>query len=339
MDGMKVFSRPLRTAGLCVLLAASILLCVLFACPALAAKKTRQAQGYTGVLRLWHIDTFEGGTGSRASFLDRAARQFERENTGILVLITPHTAESAERAAREGELPDLLSFGAGVSFAADAALPLQGERAPAGEIGGQTCALPWCRGQYFLFTQEGDFTDVSAANTVVSQGKSTLPMAALYAEGLRGAFPAAEPLRAYTAFLQGKYAYLLGSQRDVYRFAARGVQVRAQPLTEFCDLWQYIAVCTQNAERAAAAAAFIRVLRSPSVQKELLRVGMLAVNAAAYGSEHAAMFAAQKSVPKHTVRAFLTAQQIEQLRDAASAAVNGAENGAKILEKYLAEAL
>lgn len=336
---MKTLLRRARIPVLCVLLAAVLLLCAVAAYPALTSRGGRGEAGYTGVLRVWQIDSFEGGTGSRTAFLNSVARIYERENEGILLLVTAHTPLSAANAAAQGEYPDLLSFGAGVDFAADAAHPLQGVSSAGGRIGGETYAVPWCRGQYFLFSMEGDFSDVSAENTVLSQGRGALPAAAAYMEGWRGAYTSAESVRAYVEFLQGKYKYLLGSQRDVYRFQARGAEVTAKPLTAFCDLWQYIAVCSESAERYAAAMAFVSLLLSDAVQGSLVQIGMLPVGADAYDGGNAAMDAAQKAVPEKTISAFLTEQTVEELRFASAAALNGDEIGAKKLEKFLAEAL
>ena len=63
------------------------------------------------VVRVWHIDTFEGGKGSRASFLRDAARILEKKDKNVYYLISSYTAEGARAAAQEGDLPDMLSFG------------------------------------------------------------------------------------------------------------------------------------------------------------------------------------------------------------------------------------
>lgn len=336
---MKKFLRRARTPILSVLLAAVLLLCAVAAYPALAPRPDAAMHGYEGVLRVWQIDSFEGGTGSRTAFLNSAARIYERENEGVLLLVTAHTPASAANAAAEGDYPDLLSFGTGTDFVADAARPLQNASSSGGSIGGETYAVPWCRGQYFLFSAEGDFSDVGADNTVLSQGRGALPAVAAWAEGLRGAFRTEESVRAYVNFLQGKYKYLLGTQRDVYRFQARGAEVTAKPLTAFCDLWQYIAVCTADPERYAAAAKFVSLLLSDTVQGMLPRIGMLPVGGEVYGADNAAMYAAQKEVPEKTVSAFLTGKTVGELRAAGEAAINGDEIGAKNLEKFIMETL
>ena len=190
--------------------------------------------------------------------------------------------------------------------------------------------VPLSRNGCLLYTS---VSDVGADNTVLSQGRGALPAVAAWAEGLRGAFRTEESVRAYVNFLQGKYKYLLGTQRDVYRFQARGAEVTAKPLTAFCDLWQYIAVCTADPERYAAAAKFVSLLLSDTVQGMLPRIGMLPVGGEAYGADNAAMYAAQKEVPEKTVSAFLTGKTVGELRAAGEAAINGDEIGAKNLEK------
>ena len=321
---------------LSLLLAAVLALSAAVAYPVLARRGGQEHAGFSGILRLWQIDSFEGGTGSRGAFLSGVARTYEEQNEGVFVLVSAHTPASAANTAAGGEYPDLLSFGVGVDLAADAALPLRGGESTAGSIGAETYAVPWCRGQYFLFTLEGDYSDVNAQNTLLSQGRG-VTAAAAYAAGLTGEFARAEPVRAYVAFLQGKYKYMLGSQRDVFRFQARGAAVSAEPLTGYCDLWQYMAVCSRDRERYLAACGFLSLLLSAEVQGTLSRIGMLPVCGKAY--ESGAMSAAERAVPEYTLNAFLTANALDEVRAAADAALRGDKNGAKKLKKFFTETL
>ena len=91
---MKVFSKKSRRIFLCLLVCGIVAFACFAAYPACNAKKESEPQPYRGVLRVWHIDSFEGGTGSRAAFLRNAAKTFEQES-GMYVLVTAHTAESA----------------------------------------------------------------------------------------------------------------------------------------------------------------------------------------------------------------------------------------------------
>lgn len=326
--------RRTLTAAAAAVLALIAALTALYAYPALTGAEQAQPRGYAGVLRLWHIDGFEGGKGSRVSFLARAAKAYEEEEEGVLVMIVPHSAESAAAALSEGEPPDMLSFSGGFSAAADLARPLGYSFAPA-EAGGDTLAVPWCRGGYALFTAEGDFSDISAENTVISSGRENFPAAAAALGGLRGGFDFLPVSSAYTSLIGGKYRYMLGTQRDVWRFATRGFAVRVQPLTAFNDLWQYICICTDVQPRYAACMRFLRCLLSEKVQKSLTSVGMLSPYFSVYDESDPAM-AALEEPPARSLYAFLDDDARARFGQAALELLNGAENGAKILKNYLA---
>ena len=51
---------------------------------------------YKGIISLWQIDGFEGGSGSRKQFLLKVAREFEKKNNGVLVMVINHTFLSAK---------------------------------------------------------------------------------------------------------------------------------------------------------------------------------------------------------------------------------------------------
>ena len=76
---MKAFSKPVKTALLCALALCILLFSCLFAYPASNRRGEQLPQENAGILRLWHIDSFEGGVGSRAAFLRGAAKIFEKK--------------------------------------------------------------------------------------------------------------------------------------------------------------------------------------------------------------------------------------------------------------------
>ena len=225
-------------------------------------QKSKQAGART-VVRVWNIDTFEGGKGSRTAFLKNVARELKGE---AYYLVTSYTLEGALSAFAEGEAPDVLSFGVGLSEFAERLLPLPYSFA-GGELGGKTLAYPWCMGGYYLFSLtdfEGD------GRTALSVGGENLPAVAARLEGITG--EETESVAAYTGFLSGKYRYLFGTQRDVCRFQARGAIVQARSLTKYCDLYQYIGIL--SAEKREASLAFVEALLSPEVQGRLSQIGM-----------------------------------------------------------------
>ena len=225
-------------------------------------QKSKQAEARI-VVRVWNIDTFEGGKGSRTAFLKSVARELKGE---AFYLVTSYTLEGALSAFAEGDAPDVLSFGVGLSEFAERLLPLPYSFA-GGELGGKTLAYPWCMGGYYLFSLtdfEGD------GRTALSVGGENLPAVAARLEGIAG--EETESVAAYTGFLSGKYRYLLGTQRDVCRFQARGAIVQARPLTKYCDLYQYIGIL--SSEKRDASLAFVEALFSPEVQGRLSQIGM-----------------------------------------------------------------
>ena len=255
MRGMGTFGRILwRGLPFALLLAAAVIVFL----PQTAEK----AEART-VVRVWNIDTFEGGKGSRTAFLKSVARGLQGE---AYYLVTSYTLEGALSAFAEGEAPDVLSFGVGLSEFAERLLPLKREFA-GGELGGKTLAYPWCMGGYYLFS----LTDFEGeGRTVLSVGGENLPAVAARLEWISG--EETDSVSAYTGFLSGKYRYLLGTQRDVCRFQARGAIVQARPLTKYSDLYQYIGIL--SSEKREASLAFVEALLSPEVQGRLSEIGM-----------------------------------------------------------------
>ena len=331
---MKVLRGKLKTILLYGIIIAVVLVGCFAAYPALTSRKESGGAEYKGILRLWQIDSFEGGRGSRASFQNGAARRFEAENKGIFILVTAHTLQSAENSISEGNIPDMISFGIGAEFAGDIARPLRGYTFPYSKIGKETYAYPWCRGGYFLFAAEGDFSDITPQNTVISQG-GCLPELAAYCAGLNGDFPFESSLKAYVSLINGKYKYMLGTQRDVYRLITRQFSFQTEPLAGFSDLWQYISVCTDDPQKSEACAAFIAYLLSDDVQGLLPQIGMMSANRSIYDSSVPAMEEGETVRAEKSIYAFLSSEAIGELRSLALSALGGDKNGAKNLQNYL----
>ena len=258
------------------------------------------------VVRVWNVDTFEGGKGSRTSFLKSVARRVEEGAEGLYFLVTSLTEEGARQAFLGGERPDLLSFGVGLSEFAECALPLPYHFA-GGELGGHALAYPWCAGRYYLFSLTDDFG--GEGKTAISCGGSNLPALSAAVEGIAG--EELPSLTAYTRFLGGEFRYLLGTQRDVCRFLARGVTVYSKPLDGYCDLFQYISVL--SAEKREDCLLFLGELLSARTQEALSSLGM---------------FPPAQTAAKRTPVAFLSAEGREELL----AAVRSGKNPEKFLK-------
>ncbi len=219
------------------------------------------------VVRVWNVDTFEGGKGSRTSFLARAARLAEKTRGNVYYYVSSYSAEGFREAAEKGDLPEILSFGVGIGDISALCKPLSfdfaGGRTARGSLAGA-----WCAGGYAIFSLTDDFDE--AGKVAVSCGGCNLPAVCAALEGIEG-----EELssgEAYTAFLSGKYRYLLGTQRDRQRFLTRGVAVYERPLEGFCDLYQAVAVLSEDEKGDCAA--FLQALFSEEIQGALSDIGM-----------------------------------------------------------------
>lgn len=277
---------------------------------------------YKGIITLWHIDTFEGGVGSRKQFLMSVARDFEKQNEGLLVMAVEHTAESAEKAMAEGKTPDLISYGAGVNV--KNAQPIAGLGTAGGVINGETYALCWCRGGYCLI-ENPDYVEGKkpSASLIVSQGEYTNPLIAYVFSGkTENNLEILSPMNAYVKFVSGKSRYLLGTQRDINRLNNRGMEYTIQPLNGYNDLYQYISVTSLDTVKAKYAETFAEFLVSEKVQKQLYKVGMMS---AYYNAEYDSpeMSLMQKAGKSATISAFSSKELIKELQERGVKAVNG----------------
>ena len=248
---MKIFLKTAAAVSFAVYLA----LAPLFLGRAFSVKGGEKTQ--STVLEMWHVDSFEGGTGSRKSFLERSAATFEKRNEGVFISVINHTAESVKANFESGIHPDIISFGIGVTDVLNYAKPLKSHKNNAffesGAAGGATYFYPYAYGNYYIFTSDGK----RGKGRVLSAGKYNLAefAAKLAGEDCGETLP---PLEAYTAFIGGAYGELIGTQRDIYRLNKRGVDFEVRRLGNFTDLVQYVAV-TAEGERGCRGGKFRRV--------------------------------------------------------------------------------
>ena len=240
-----------------------------------ANEKLTEAEKYKGIITIWQVDSFEGGTGSRAQFLLRAASITEKRYKGVLFSVENKTLESAKEDFAEGRYPDILSSGNGVDFLKAVGINSDKSFAP-GEIGGVSYCLPWCRGGYVLITNEkAPLSDVGN-EILISKGDYTQPLLALIEEGINVTdYKTASPMDAYVEFVAGKARFFLGTQRDVNRLTRRGMEVTYAPLSAYNDLYQYVAITTSDPQKKFYAERFIEDLLSEKVQNKLSEIGMM----------------------------------------------------------------
>ena len=121
---------------------------------------------YQGVLELWHIDTFEGGTLGKYQFLKARATDYEKNNQGLYFMVKNMTETECLLALESGQRPAMFSFGVGIgeqilqnlkefNFSSE---NVRKEFIDAGKINSSQYAAAWCRGVYSLISTTSAIT-------------------------------------------------------------------------------------------------------------------------------------------------------------------------------------
>ena len=296
-------------------------------------KEFKLPNEYKGIITLWHVDGFEGGKGSRKQFLLKIARDFEKKNAGVLVMVINHTFTSVKENIDKGVYPDLISFSNGVEIKQLESINTKRSVASA-KIGDKIYATAWCRGGYALIKNPNAKEQEKSA-LIVSQAEFTEPITAMLLEGLEfDEINVYKPMDAYVKFTENKNAYFLGTQRDIVRLANRGMQVEISPLNAFNDLYQYVALTSRDANKKAYAKRFIDYLVSDSVQKQLDKISMFSpyikVN---YDDENLSKM--QQNNKFLSISAYLHKEQLKQLQEISILAVKGNQNSINKIKNML----
>ena len=214
-----------------------IIVLLIVTVPLLAVLQSRSAAAddvQTQSITVWQIDGFEGGRGSRSQYLQNIGNKCFKNNK-VYVTVTSLSADAARINLQQGKMPDIISYAAGFYGIEN-------------YINKKDFAFKsWCRGGYcFLSIDESaDFSDITAENTVINEGKDNLCGVAAIMCGVGGA-QSEEPTNAYLKLLNGSYKYLLATQRDIFRLKTRNATFSVKPVAQFNDLYQNISILTSN---------------------------------------------------------------------------------------------
>lgn len=243
-------------------------------------------------LEIWHADSFEGGTGSRGAWLAARCAEYERRHRGVYVRVRVLPVETVKSELAAGRKPDILSCGGGVigaeavtNHGTDTGALLEG-------LASDERALPYAFGGYFFFGRDGvmEKEEINAllpsltGSRRTRNGTISVPACASSAEtaeklGIRADSLHRTALDAYAAFIAGNANSLLGTQRDIYRLAARESDVPVAVITDggviSTDLVQYLYFFGESTESRDLASYIL----SENVQKKLSAVGLVSVRA------------------------------------------------------------
>lgn len=210
-------------------------------------KKANAVSDGMTVLNVWQIDSFEGGKGSRAKYLQDLGNKFTKKN-GCYVTVSSLSADAARLNLKNGNVPDLISYGAG-TYGIES------------YIRGRLPYYCWCNGGYCYLSLDtnANFEDISVNNLIINGGTDNLADVTALLCGVNGA-EKAKPTSAYVKLINGEFKYLLGTQRDIFRLRTRGVAFAVKPITAFNDLYQNISVTCSSDKKAVYAELFIEFL-------------------------------------------------------------------------------
>ena len=240
-------------------------------------------------LELWQIDTFEGGSASRAHFLEKAAAKYKSTNENLHIFVKTVSVEQAELMLSQGVRPDIISFGIGAGeLVAPISTDITAKNVRTDLLGGgvfneRQLAVPWCFGGYVLCSTDtisiDEITSVEKQNIGVGQDYN----AALLAlnDNLRQHVIKTElsQYQAYVSFLEGDFEILLGTQRDFYRLNNRVENgklsnIEYEFLSGYTDLVQYFSITTADENLISVAQNFVDYITSDTVQPNIDDIGL-----------------------------------------------------------------
>ncbi len=290
--------------------------------------------GYKGILTLWHIDTFEGGSGSRKQFLLKIARGYEKNNQDVLVFVTSHTPSSVKDSFSKGVYPDMISYGLGVEVERVVSLS-NVITTNGGKFGKEILAVPWCRGGYFLI-ENTSFRNKKGKKTtcLVSNSTYNLPLVNFIERNCNFIFKERSQLNAYSEFVNGGAKYLLGTQRDIVRLTNRGFSFSAEPLSAFNDLYQYVSVIGGERQKVIECIKFTEYLLSENSQKKLSEIDMFSCFYHVE-FENEDMASMQRLNNFNTISAFTLPEKLLELKELSLSSSKGDVNSTNKLKKFI----
>ncbi len=307
------------------------------------------------VLDLCHVETFEGGSASRAGFLKRQAEKFNKQNNNFFVSVTTMSLDEFELNINSGYSADLYSFGTGAGSYIQSKLQTLKKQSNIREdlqnnatLSGKIYAYPYLLSGYAVISYESltaqDET-LTAKLTLAKQGKKrvggtifgagvTNPAQALCCNNIKlqaqDVTIDTTTYLAYSNFLKKTTKSLVGTARDVARIKNREQNGNISPckyefLSHYSDLVQYIGV-SSNLDKAKSEVAtnFASFLLSDSAQKDIANYGLFSVtNLKIYESDYMSEFEKALALPLQSVNAFVSKEEIERNQSVAAKTLCG----------------
>lgn len=290
------------------------------------------------ILSLYNIETFEGGTNSRTTYLQSQAKKFNQKNPNCFIVVKTLSPDQLALNLLSGISPDIYSFGVGVGNLIQGYLTklesnnlVRDDLLQYGKIGNSLFAYPFILSGYALISYENlIFENESISNLVTSTPKisglslhsSFNTAQALFQKGVRcqkaDLLESEDSYQAYKLFLNKKAKSLLGTARDVARCKNREENGSIPSLVYnfldgYSDLVQYVgAVESGNSFKMFFAKKFAEFLLSKTSQKDLSHFGLFSTgNENIYSDGFMKEFENALLSPLTSVSAFISAEELK----------------------------
>lgn len=250
---------------------------------------------YQGVLELWNVDTFEGGSVSRATFLEKRAVEFEKEYKGIFISVNNVTFEQLKLNLENNKTPHIITFGIGAGELIEdkiinlsSGLNVRDDLLKSSTINNKIKALPLMLGGYTIISNKEKISlsenleDTLNNNEIIfSNNESINPLLAMLVNDIENIKISNENVNSfdsYDKFIKNKYNLLLGTQRDFYRCSLREENMKMQcdyfMLPKFTDLIVYGSVFKSNNDLEYISQKFLEFLLDQKNQQKLMNINM-----------------------------------------------------------------
>lgn len=262
----------------------------------------RREKYFYGVINLWQIDCFEGGTGSRANWLKNIVSGFEKRNNGVYINVENLSLETANNLLKNGQKkPDIISYGTGLIIQENILMELTEISSSLITPKVNNKAVPWCMGAYFMI---GDcdkenwgidgkiITTKKAQKTVYSVG---VPNRNGYVSLMGLKLNSNNDFSDEKAFFFGTsqevfetYNYsqkvnrMIGTQRDFYRMISAQTNNKLRESQTlylgYTDLVQYLSILEcDNIKKLTTMKQFVEYMLEVEQQNKLGQIGMFPV--------------------------------------------------------------
>ena len=305
---------------------------------------------FMGVLEIWHIESFEGGSVSRQVWLEKRGIDFSKKYEGCYVVVKTMTKEQVLLNLENGKYPNMFSFSIGLGETVldslseyNGGIYTRDDLTNGGVVNNKVFAVPYMLGGYSIFSkneitqnlENASFGDKDYNNFAISLAVSN------YKISKNETVTDIDSFTAYDKYINNKITTLIGTQRDSYRINNRiengkMTNENISHLGKYSDLIQYIGVCKCGAKEYKMCVKFIEFLQSKEIQSTLSNISMFSVlDNSIYNSGYLYDIENALKDKLKTINVFLSDDLQKQLHDYAIDYVTGKVDDFSKINKYL----